>query len=154
MNMELWPEYSFGDREHLTATKFNSILRVLEIGRRATGPFSISQLGVTGSNYTPTITSMWVQLDDDPWVIGGVNTATSPPQTYRRFTFDLYNGNESLTSGFCRWDNMYFASGTIEGSTYWSVQLTSGNKTYGMVGANSLNMSSFIISSFTCYTFS
>lgn len=150
MEKELYPEYSFGDGEHPPSLKFNNILKIAEETRKFIGPFSISKITATGVQYQPTISSYWLQLDDDPWVVGGVSFAPTVTGTIRRFTIFYNSGDISgiySSGGFARWDDITFTSGTIESATYWYVKITTGTKVFG--GLDSLL--SVNISGFHCY---
>lgn len=150
---ELWPNRSFGQNEHPPSSKLNAILQSVEKTRKFSGPFNIQELQATGSSYDATTTGLYIQFDDDPWQCGGVDTGTG--MTRRSFQVFYYDGNET-TTGFARWDDVYFTSGTIEGTVRWYAHLNENDLAIGTLGSGNLDLSDagVSISSFTCYRYS
>jgi len=153
MNKELYTNLSFGHEEHPPSSKFNSILSIVEETRKFVGPFSVSKLNATGTAWLPTASSIYLELTDDPWQIGGVTGGS----TRRAFTVYYYD-NTMTNTGEARWDNIYFTSGTVDGNAKWYALVASSNIQYGTVGsaAGEINLSGTAtnISSFSCYRYS
>lgn len=153
MERILYPDYAFGGGEYPPPAKFNDILKISEENRKQFGPYSISTLSATGAEWQPTASTYWLQLDEDPTGLGGIdlnNKVTELPETIRRFKVEY---TKSATSGYLRFDDLQFQQKTIEGTSRWITQLTASSCKGGLLGntvSKQIALSGLSISSFSC----
>lgn len=132
----------FLPQEELTSLKLNSILKILDDQRKYNGPFAVSRLSVTSSAWQPTTSSFYLQLDEDPLYIGGIESNNEVPTSYkflpgvketiRRFTVEYV---EPTINEFWEWKDLQFFDITIEGQSKWVTKLSDKNLK-GNVGIN------------------
>ena len=122
MSRDIYPSYSFGASEHLTSTKLNNLLLAMEHVRRSVGPFSISFLVATGAGFQASGTGGYIQLDDDPYVLG---FGKSGDEVNANFYISYYDGG-NVTTGYARWATVRFQESVIETATGYRVKLIDG----------------------------
>ena len=128
--------YYFVQDEHVTSTKFNNILSILDEHRRMTGPISIS----AAASGTFTTMRYDISLSEEAAYIGGVITSGSNTLTRARFTV-IYSEPSTTAWGdkYARWKNVQFVSGGAAWGYEWYATLaSSASMTYGTLDSGSL----------------
>ena len=162
VDRNIWPQFSFTTREHLTSTKLNNLLKIMEDTRKGTGPYSLSKLVATGNSFQAVATGLYLQLDDDPTDMRWGTRGSGPNQkTDPKFTVTFYDGITTTVSGYARWSNVRFQKSVVEGVTGYRVHINAtnwslspyGNSTLasGTVSAGHVNLSTVNVSGFLCF---
>lgn len=130
--------FYFVQDEHVTSTKLNNFISILEENRRMTGPISVS---AAASGYF-NATGYDLALAEEPEYIGGIITSGANTLTRARFTV-IYCEPSTTPWGdlYTRWKNVQFISGGSAWGDEWYARLSSSiNMTYGTLDSGHLGV--------------